>query len=400
MSPVERSYNWGQKLDTSQLRDKIPKQNSKKIALICFFIYDCCMEDGQQQNQQTSQEQALSLQAKSKNTLKILAISVALLISFLFVCVGIGYLYIESRIKKPLVAVSQSQRVFVILQGEGPKTIARKLKEANLISSEFLFVFDVWERGVSQSLQAGRYLLDSSMSVMEIVDAIVFGKVSRDEISVTIPEGFMLKEIETRAGVKLANFTIADFKNKYDFLADAPASADLEGYLFPDTYFLKKESLAVEMAEKMLANFGDKLSADLRAEIARQGKSIHEIVIMASIIEKEVRTEEDMKIVSGVLWKRLDIGMPLQADATVVYGVGRNELTVDDLKIDSPYNTYTRKGLPKGPISNPGLRAILAAIYSTPSDYLYYLSKPTGETVLSKTLEEHNAAKNKYLRNN
>lgn len=360
-----------------------------------------------QQDQQISQGHAPLPENKSANILKILIIGAVLFISFLFVCAGIGYLYIESQIEKPLAIVSRNQQMFIISQGEGPKAIARRLKENNFISSEFLFVFDVWERNAAKSLQAGKYLLSPSMSIREIVNAVVSGKVSRDEISVTIPEGFTVSDIGSRikAGEfsehpDISKFKIMDFQNQFDFLKSAPPNATLEGYLFPDTYFLKKESFAKEIMEKMLANFGDKLSADLRAEIARQGKNVNEIIIMASIIEKEVRTEEDMKIVSGILWKRLGIGMPLQADATVVYAVGRNQLTYDDLKINSPYNTYAYKGLPKGPISNPGLQAIKAAVYPTRSEYFYYLSKPSGETVFSRTLDEHNAAKSKYLKNN
>ena len=121
---------------------------------------------------------------------------------------------------------------------------------------------------------------------------------------------------------------------------------------------------------------------------------------MASIIEKEVRTSEDKKLVSGILWKRWGIGMPLQADATVVYASGKKNgyVTFEDLKIQSPYNTYLHIGLPVGPISNPGLESIVAAIYPQSSDFWYYLSKPSGETVFSKTLAEHNNAKIKYLK--
>ena len=124
------------------------------------------------------------------------------------------------------------------------------------------------------------------------------------------------------------------------------------------------------------------------------------IVTLASLIEREVRTQEDMKMVSGILWRRLQLGIPLQVDAAIVYLTGKKtgEVTYDDLKIESPYNTYLHRGLPPRPIANPGLNALIAAIYPAESDYLYYLSKPTGETVFSKTLEEHNTAKAKYLK--
>ena len=249
--------------------------------------------------------------------------------------------------------------------------------------------------------------MNSGMSPLGIARLMAEGGVWRDEVAVTIPEGFSLSEIDARfkatgfladGGRVLADFTVGNFKKDYDFLADAPGNASLEGYLFPDTYHFEKNTSLELAVRKMFDNFDEKLSTDLREEARGQSKTIFEIVTMASIIEKEVITTDDMKLVSGILWKRLETGMPLQADATVAYGAGHSELTHDDLKKDTPYNTYTRQGLPQGPISSPGLRAIQAAIHQTPSDYLYYLSKPTKETVFSKTLGEHNKAKERYLK--
>jgi UPF0755 protein len=142
------------------------------------------------------------------------------------------------------------------------------------------------------------------------------------------------------------------------------------------------------------------VSLEIKEEIERQGKSIFDIITMASLLEKEVRTEEDKKIVAGILWKRMEIGMPLQVDATIAYITGKNSTRIskEETKIDSPYNTYKYKGLPLGPICNPGFESIFASLYYEDSDYLYYLSTPEGETIFSKTLEEHNIAKGKYLK--
>ena len=150
----------------------------------------------------------------------------------------------------------------------------------------------------------------------------------------------------------------------------------------------------------MLDNFDKKVTSDIRREIERQKKTLFEIITMASLIEKEVRTEEDRSVVSGILWKRLSIGMALQVDATIVYITGKNttRISSEETKINSPYNTYRRPGLPPGPIANPGLSAIHAAIYPKESPYLYYLSTPDGNTIFSRTLEEHNKAKSRYLR--
>lgn len=139
---------------------------------------------------------------------------------------------------------------------------------------------------------------------------------------------------------------------------------------------------------------------DLRKEIEKQGKTIFEIITMASLLEKEVRTMEDKKMVSAVLWKRLEASMPLQVDATIIYITGKKttKVSISETKIDSSYNTYRYKGLPIGPICNPGLDSIKAAIYPESSEYWYYLSTPEGETVFSETFKEHNIAKAKYLR--
>ena len=151
------------------------------------------------------------------------------------------------------------------------------------------------------------------------------------------------------------------------------------------------------MINYVLSNFRKKLTPELRLEIANQKKSIFDIVTMASLLEKEVRTLDDKKIASGILWKRLGVGMPLQLDATVNYITGKSDASVlfKDAKIDSPYNTYKYKGLPKGPISNPGIDSIMAAIYPIQTKYWFYLSD--GITHFSETLQQHNAAKRRYL---
>lgn len=237
----------------------------------------------------------------------------------------------------------------------------------------------------------------------------------KPELMITIPEGFNLLEIEKRlneAGIASAQnisaFTIKDFKNfsgtsSYDFLRDAPDDASFEGFLFPDTYRFWPDSSLEAIVKKFLDNFDKKLTPAWRAEIKKQNKKIYDVVIMASLIEKEVKSDKDRALVSGILWKRLEAKMKLDVDYTICYikaqqGKNCGNITADDKKIDSPYNTYLYKGLPKGPIANPGEAALKAAIFPEASPYWYYLSTPDGRTIFSKTLDEHNAAKRKYLR--
>lgn len=317
----------------------------------------------------------------------------------------IGYGYVFAQIRKPM--LFPETRMFVVAKGESTQAIARDLETKGLVSRGFYFWFYVWQDNLSRSLQAGTYAVEGTASVKDIADMIARGAVVRDTIRVTIPEGFTMREIDARVrevGLlknetkHLTDLTVDDFKPQYDFLGSAPARVSLEGYLFPDTYEFKKDASLAVVVETMLSNFEKKVDGDVLVEMQKQGKTMHEIIIMASIIEREVITSDDMKTVSGILWKRLAIGMPLQVDATVIYATGKNDITRADLAVDSPYNTYLYKGLPKGPIANPGLNAIIAAVEPIASDYLFYISKPTKETVFSRTLQEHNAAVMKYLK--
>ena len=210
------------------------------------------------------------------------------------------------------------------------------------------------------------------------------------EVVVTIPEGYNARQI----GETFEKFGIF---SKEDFLKIAQKE---EGYLFPDTYRFYKDAKPEDVAKKMRENFNKKITPEIFAEIKKNKKTLSEVIIIASILEKEVNTTEDRKIVAGILWKRLDLDMGLGVDASLTYVLGKtsSELTADDLKFDSPYNTYRYRGLPPTPISNPGLDAILAALRPKLSPYFYYLTGKGGEAHYAKTLEEHALNKFKYLR--
>jgi|SRR3989344_2257772 len=238
-------------------------------------------------------------------------------------------------------------------------------------------------------------LILALMGAIWVRRVIISQPIISNEVAVTIPEGFNLKQIENRlVEIKLAKPNdLANFEfsgNQPPILSDKPKTSSLEGYLFPDTYRFFKDATLSDVVGKMVGNLNNKLTSDLRLAIKNSKYNFHEILTVASLIEKEISIEKDRSIVSGILWKRLKAGMPLQVDATLVYITGRNEIRETDKKINSPYNTYFYRGLPKGPIANPGLSAIKAALFPKASLYWFYLSAKDGTTIFSKTLEEHN----------
>jgi UPF0755 protein len=300
---------------------------------------------------------------------------------------------------------SKEYLIFRINRGEGVKEIAQNLEKEKLIKGSWFFVVYNFFTCNTPKLQAGTYLLSPSMNIPEIVEKFVKGDVVKEKI--TILEGWTIEDIadylEEKGIVNKEDFlkaTRKDFSDEFEFLREKPKNSSLEGYLFPDTYEVKLGESSEEIIKKMLKNFDSKLTPNLREEIKRQNKTIFEILILASLLEKEVKTKEDKELVAGILWKRLENKMPLQVDATITYITGKKttKISKEETQIDNPYNTYKYLGLPPGPICNPGLESILAAIYPKESDYWYYLSTPDGKTIFSKTLQEHNLAKEKYLK--
>lgn len=277
---------------------------------------------------------------------------------------------------------------FVVKKGASLKSIAGNLENENLIRNEIWFIGYVFYKGWAAKLQAGQYILNPSLNVKQIVEKMVKGEAISQDVEITIPEGFTLKKIDAR----LAKAGLIE-------AGELLMYPKLEGYLFPDTYRFDVMSELRDIVYKMKGNFDKKLTHNLRGEIKRQGKTVEEIVIMASIIEKEVRTDKDSRFVSGIFWRRLENNYPLQSCATIAYILDEDKwrYSIRDTETDSPYNTYKNVGLPKGPICNPGLSAIRAAIDPQENNYNFFLSKPDGETVFSKTLEEHNMNKAKWL---
>ncbi len=296
--------------------------------------------------------------------------------------------YVDYQIDTPL-SVNASEQVFIIESGQGLEEVAQNLFEANLISGKIWFNSYITYKGWATQLQAGEYVLSPVLNIRQISRKIVKGDTLSNEIKVTIPEGFTLRQIDAR----LANVGLI---NSGELLK----KSELEGYLFPDTYNFDKNAELDDIIVTMMDNFDKKLDKELVTEIERQKKTINDIVIMASIIEKELPNYDEMRIISGIFWKRLSINYPLQSCATIAYVLNIDKwiYSIEDTKVNSPYNTYQNVGLPPGPINNPGLSSIKAAIYPIYTDYNFFLSAPNGETIFSRTFEEHNANKYKYLK--
>jgi len=351
--------------------------------------------------------------------LKVILLAVLLVAVF----AGAFVLYVFSKVNTPRTYFSE-EKVFSIEKGESVSSVARRLEEEGIISSGLVFKVYAAFKNLSGQVQAGSFKLDSAMTLKEVLKLLTEGRGLADEISVTFLEGNTLEEyarlLEERGLVSSAEFlavaSSGKFDKEYEFLSDKPAGRSLEGYLFPDTYNFKKGASAEEIIRKMLNNFGRKFNDDLRREARKQGKSIFEIVIMASLVEGEVgrnlkpgsklsvedlqKLSEERRLVAGVFYNRLRAGRALESDATISYITGNNRAaaTLEETRMDHPYNTYRNPGLPPGPINNPSLDAILAAVYPAETDYFYFLSKPSGEVVFSRTFEEHVANKAKFLK--
>lgn len=301
----------------------------------------------------------------------------------------------------------QQNKIFEIKKGEGNSEISANLKKEGLISGNWYFYYYVRSHGLLNKFLPGKYELNGSMTIPEIAMILTNEeKILPGYAKVTFPEGWTGKQMAERLKANgldgdgfLALVQNPDsLREKYAFLKDKSVKT-LEGYLFPDTYFLAKEIKAEDIIVRMLDNFDSKITSDLQEEMKNQSRSLDEIIIMASIIENEVRSDSDRALVSGIYWNRIKIGQPLQSDITLAYILGekKKQYSSDDTRTVSPYNTYLNKGLPPGPIDNPGLSAIKAAIYPQDSDYNYYLSDPeTGQTVFAKSFEEHKVNKAKY----
>ena len=334
-----------------------------------------------------------------------LKIAIVLLLIISVIAAYAGYSKYNSYIFDPVDKNSGTEISFQIKKGQTAKEIGKNLAEKELIKNSTAFYFYTKSQDLSEKLIAGRFLLKKSMNVPEILQTIT--DPAQAEYIITIQEGLKVKDIDQKL-VDLGLIKANDFNNAvknftgwqfYSFLDKEILESlefPLEGYLYPDTYFLDPESFKSEdLIYLALDNFEKKFGPKAK-EIKKH--TIHQIITMASIIENEVFGETDRKIVSGILWKRFENDWALGADATLLYITDDRKLSSEELAIDSSYNTRKNRGLPPGPISNPSIESIEAAMYPEESEYWFYLTTPdTGEVIYSKSNEEHNVNKEKYL---
>jgi len=275
-----------------------------------------------------------------------------------------------------------------IKKGTTLNEAAIQLNTAGYIKSPLSFKVFVTLFGGSTGVVAGDYFFAKTQSVMPIAWRIVKGEYGLVPLRITVPEGMSVIQI---ADLFHKQFTLFD--------EDEFVALSREGYMFPDTYFFLPNVSAQEVIDTMVDNFNVQIRP-LQADILLSGRSFEDIITMASIVQEEAHNEEEQKMIAGILWNRIRIKMPLQVDVTFQYINGKNTytLTKQDLKIDSPYNTYVHKGLPPTPISNPGLAAIKATITPTPSDFYYFLADLSGKTYYAKDFKEHQENREKYLR--
>ncbi len=336
-----------------------------------------------------------------KNRLKTFVITA---ISLLILDLGVGiYIFfdISSFIKKPL-KTEAPQKTITVLPGQSLTTIAEHLEKEQIISSKLYFSIYAKLKKAGKKIQAGEYLLSASKTPEEVLDIFIKGKVKLYRL--TIPEGLNIREIAVL--VEKENF--CDQKIFIDLCYNLSLikklgvqAASLEGYLFPDTYFFSKQNTCEDIITTMIKHFQSVFTEDRRQRSKELGFSVHEILTLASIIEKETGDASERPLISSVFHNRLKKNMRLESDPTVIYGIKDFDGNIKKIHLQTitPYNTYQITGLPPGPIANPGSLSLQAALHPAKSRYLYFVSKKDTTHYFSETYEEHNKAVRQYQLN-
>ncbi|MEN9920319.1 MAG: hypothetical protein RL538_212 [Candidatus Parcubacteria bacterium] len=309
-----------------------------------------------------------------------------LLLSMTLIFCASGYLYVENKAPSDFVTPT----VVTIEEGSTMRSIATQLERANVVRSGTLLYFAVSMFYDPTAVKASVYVFEEPLTTKQVAERLVTGDFGNDLIKFTHYEGERATSIADTAETQLINF------DKESFLARA---VPLEGKLYPETYHIPKTYTSDELIDLMLKTFAEK-TVSIQPQIDNSQLSFEEVLVLASILEREANSPESMKVVSGILQGRMEAGMPLQADASIEYVLNKplKELTSEDLKVDSPYNTYTNKGLPPTPIGNPGIDAIMAVLEPERTDYVFYITDNEGNFHYSVTYDEHLDNIEKYLR--
>ena len=310
--------------------------------------------------------------------------------------------WVRSLMSHPMEDGQTTLVSFIVEKGDTTSELATRLEARGIIRSGFAFAWTASSKGLESRFRPGTYRISKGMTGDVILARLTSNSA---ELRVTIPEGLTIVQIAQR----LSDAGIADPSSirtcaqtcPFDLplLATRPEGASLEGYLFPDTYDFTTGMMANDVVATLVRTMDKRFNADLREKAAAQKRSVHEILTVASMLEKEVTAPRDRRIVAGIIWARLEKGIPLGIDATVLYALGgwKDTLTAEDLRIDSPYNTRIVKGLPPGPICNPGLEAITAALEPEETPYLFYLTDSRGTVHYARTNAEHEQNKATHL---
>jgi len=322
--------------------------------------------------------------------------AVAILVVLVGAAIGIGAFMVSARIHESYKGFDAAEQFVDLPPGTGTAAIGRRLVEAGVMRDLFTFRAALWWTGRGQALQAGEYRFDRPASAIDVIERLARGDIYTRNL--TFPEGLTIEEMSRL-------YASRGFGTAQDFVAAArdpsrvrdldPRAIDLEGYLFPETYALPRGTPARRLVAMMVDRFRAVYTDDLQRRADAQGLTTRELVTLASVIEKETGKADERPLVAAVYRNRLKIGMPLQADPTVVYALqktGRYDGNIrrDDLTLDSPYNTYRRQGLPPGPIAAPGKSSLEAAVSPASVGYLYFVSRNDGSHVFATTLAEHN----------
>lgn len=296
---------------------------------------------------------------------------------------------------EPVSSSMNQSAVITVTSGMTANEIGQLLYEQNIITSIIFFrVVAKWEH-IDNSLQAGEYVFTNNMPVNQIVSILAKGETANQQI--TIPEGFTVDQIaalieEKHIGSSAKFKEAAQGYAPYEYMeAKQGMVYRSEGYVFPDTYRIPRGATEGQILNMMVKQFDQRFTPAMRERMREMGLSVREVITLASLVEKEAQVDSERPVIAGVFINRLQRGMPLQSCATIQYILGypKEELSVEDTQISSPYNTYQNTGLPPGPIANPGLASINAVLYPKSSDYLYFVADKQGHHHFSKTYEEH-----------